>query len=454
MKHVANDNLVIVGTAHISAESVKEVEQAIAEHKPDIVAIELDANRLKALLDEQSWESTKIVDLIKGGNAFFFLAQIFMGSVQRKLGEKLGVKPGSEMLAAVNAAKEKNMKLELVDRDIGITMKKAYVSMSTREKMRLLWHFTKAMVGFEDEDEEEIDLEELMKEDVITMMIEELQKVAPSVTEVLIFERDTYLAKKIDECSKRGKVVAVVGAGHMKGIKEKLADIENTPSFESLEAMPKRSNAPLARGFWTVGLSLAGIISLLVFFNFLQPDTFRTATALLLAGFTFQAVGAGLMAKRKHVGLLKLLGYSIPIIIVALILWLVYKIVFLGDTGSVSELQSVFLTWFLINGIFSAIGAALALGHPASIATAFFAAPFTSLHPGVAAGWFAGYVEAKVRSPTVGDFKGISTIERFRDFYTNKVVRVLMVTALANVGSAIATWVAAGLIFSGHNPFF
>lgn len=386
MKVVVNDRLVLVGTAHVSKASVEEVEQAIKEHKPDIVAIELDEKRYEVLTNKKKWEETPVTDMIRGGKAFFFLAQVFLASIQRRLGKEFGAEPGSEMLAAINSAKQYELRVELVDRDITITLRKAWRTMGLREKFRLFWEFSKAMVGYSDE--EEIDLEEIMNEDAITMMIEELSKIAPSVTRILVYERDAYIAKKLDALSEKKKVLAVVGAGHLKGIQENLAKIDDTPSFEELNAVPK-----------------------------------------------------------KRIRLGRTIAYAIPLLFFALLFWLVYNGLTTQDPNYWVDLRSVLFTWFIINGVCSAIGAALARGHPYSIATAFLAAPFTSLNPAVAAGWFAGAVEAKVRTPTVRDFQNLSTIETTKQFLNNRVIRVLMVAALANIGSVIGTFIAGAEIF-------
>ena len=388
MKVVVSDRLVLVGTAHVSPASVKEVEETIAEHEPDIVAVELDEKRYEVLKNKQKWEDTPVTDMIRGGRAFFFLAQVFLSSIQRRLGKEFGAEPGSEMLAAINTAEGHNIRVELVDRDIAITLRKAWRTMGFREKMRLFWEFNKAMVGFYDE-EEEIDLEEIMQEDVITMMVEELSKIAPSVTKILIYERDAFIAKKLYGLTKKGKVVAVVGAGHLKGIQKNLAHIDRTPSFRELNRVPEKR--------------------------------FKLGTTI---------------------------AYLIPILFASLLLWLAYNGLTTENPTYWEDLQSVLLIWFLINGICSAAGAALARGHPYSILTAFLAAPFTSLNPAVAAGWFAGAVEAKVRTPTIRDFKELSAIETTKQFLNNRVIRVLMVAALANVGSIIGTFIAGGQIVS------
>lgn len=383
---MVNDKLVLVGTAHVSKASVEEVEEVISEHKPDIVAVELDEKRYEVLMNKKKWEDTPITDMIRGGKAFFFLAQVFLASIQRRLGKEFGAEPGSEMLAAIESAKERTIRVELVDRDITITLRKAWRTMGFREKFRLFWEFSKAMVGYTDE--EEIDLEEIMNEDAITMMIEELSKIAPSVTKILVYERDAYIAKKLSALTTEGKVVAVVGAGHLKGIQENLSNIDNTPSFEELNAVPK-----------------------------------------------------------KRIRLGKVIAYAIPILFITLLGWLIYNGLTTSDPDYWDNLRRVMLTWFLINGLCSAAGALIARGHPYSIATAFLAAPFTSLNPAVAAGWFAGAVEAKVRTPTVRDFQNLSELETTRQFLNNRVIRVLMVAALANIGSVIGTFVAGAEIF-------
>ena len=370
------DNIILVGTAHISKDSVEEVKQAIVKYKPDVVAVELCQRRYESLTKKDKWENTPVTSLIKSNNAYLMLAQIFLGSIQRKLGKELGVEPGSEMITAMEEAKRHKIKVELVDRDISITLKRAWKKMGFREKFRLIWEFLKAMVGFEEEELEEIDLKKLMDQDMISSMLEEFGKIAPSVTTVLIHERDKYIAKKINDATKKGTVLAVVGAGHLKGVEKHLKKKKLDVDLKSLEYIPE-----------------------------------------------------------KRFSVLKIIGYMIPLAFVALI---VYGFL----TKGLESVANMFLYWFLINGVFSAIGAAIARGHIFSILTAFVAAPITSLNPAIAAGWVAGYVEAKIRPPVVKDFQNISKIESLRDFWKNRVIRLLLVVALANVGSMIGTFVA------------
>jgi len=377
-----SDKIILVGTAHISKDSIKEVKESIEKYKPDVVAVELCKRRYEGITKKDKWENTPVTSLLKSNNAYFMLAQTFLSSIQRKLGKDQGVEPGSEMIAAMDEAKKHNTDIALVDRDISVTLKRAWKKMGIREKFRLVWEFLKAILGYEEEELEELDLKEIMDQDVISAMMEEFGEIAPSVVNVLIHERDKYIAKKILDESKKGRVVAVVGAGHIQGIKKHLEKKELNVDLEELEYVPS-----------------------------------------------------------KRFSVLKTIGYAIPVVFAALI---VYAFYFKG----LDLALEMFIYWFLINGIFSAIGTAIARGHPLSIATAFIAAPITSLNPAIAAGWVAGYVEAKLRTPVIKDFKGLSKVDSLRDFWNNRVIRLLMVVALANVGSMIGTVVAFPYITS------
>ena len=385
MEEKINDNIILIGTAHISEESVNEVRQAIETYKPDIVAVELCQRRYDTITQKDKWENTPVSALIKSNNAYFMIAQTFLSSIQRRLGEEYGVAPGSEMIAAMEEAKKHNIKVALVDRDITVTLKRAWRKMGIREKFRVIWEFLKAMIGYDEEELEELDLKELMKQDVISQMMEEFSKIAPSAATVLISERDQYIAQKIFDESKKGKIVAVVGAGHITGIKKHLQTQELNINLQELEKITK-----------------------------------------------------------KRISLVKIIEVAIPVIFFSVIGWIIYS----TGIDSWNKIKDIFLVWFLVHGILSAVGAAIARGHPLSILTAFAAAPFTSLEPFFAPGWFAGLVEIKLRKPLIKDFQDLSKLESMRDFFKNKVIRLLMVVALANLGSMIGTIIALPWILS------
>lgn len=377
MQVTIDDTIILIGTAHISRKSVDEVTEVIERYQPDVVAVELCQRRYDGLTKKDVWENTPITKLIKSNNAYFLLAQTFLASIQRKLGKQHGVEPGSEMIAAIKEAEDRKIPVKLVDRDIAVTLKRAWKRMGFFEKLRIFWEFMKAIVGFDEEELEEIDFEELMDKDMISTMLDEFGKIAPSVTKVLINERDMFIAQHIKDISQKNKkVVAVVGAGHLKGIETYLRDPSFSIDIHDLETLPT-----------------------------------------------------------KRFSVLKIIGYLIPVLFAVLI---GYAFFYKGFEFA----SLMFIYWFLINGICSAIGTAIARGHPLSILTAFIAAPITSLNPAIAAGWVAGYVEAKVRTPLVKDFKQLSNIESFKDFWNNRVIRLLLVVALANLGSMIGTVIA------------
>ena len=382
MQVKVNDNIILIGTAHISEESVNEVKEAIQKYKPNIVAVELCKRRYESITNKDKWENTPVTALLKSNNAYLMLAQTFLSSIQRRLGKEYGVEPGSEMVAAMKEAENNNLEVALVDRDISVTLKRAWKTMGIREKFRLVWEFLKAMIGFDEEELEGLDLKEIMDQDVISAMMEEFGQIAPSITTVLIHERDTYIAKKILDESKKGKVVAVVGAGHIKGIQKHLQEKTLDVDLKELEYVPE-----------------------------------------------------------KRFSVLKTIGYAIPVVFAIMVIYAFYY-------KGVDLAVEMFLYWFLINGVCSAIGTIIARGHPFSIITAFFAAPITSLNPAIAAGWVAGFVEAKMRTPKIKDFKNLSNLESLKDFLNNRVIRLLMVVALANVGSMIGTVIAFPYIAS------
>ena len=379
--------ITLVGTAHVSRDSVREVEETIARVKPAVVAVELDENRRKALVDRKGFEQTPITDLLKGGRGSFILAQTLLASYQRRMGAKEGVEPGAEMLAALHAAEASGAKVALVDRDIGVTLRRAYGLMRFREKMRLSWELFKSVLGAEDE--EDVRVSEILQEDVLTTMMAELAAMAPTVANVLIHERDAYLAANIHEAAKDGHVVAVLGAGHLKGVQQHLLKPQEIPAKAPLEAIPR---------------------------------------------------------KRFPVG--KMIGWALILSLVGFLAYGLYEGLRSGDFRKALDIA---VAYVLITGICSGLGALVARAHPLSVATAFVAAPFTILHPTLAAGWFSGLVEAKFRTPTVKDFHDVSKLQTLREFWANRLMRVLMVAALTNIGAMIGAYGALAYFLGEAN---
>ncbi|HIJ99134.1 TPA: TraB family protein [archaeon] len=209
--------LKIIGTSHISPESIRQIESTIKKEKPDCVAVELDPGRLEGLLRKQTIGFRSISQI---GVRNFFVAKIF-SSIQRYLGRKTGVMPGEEMLTAVNIAREIRADLALIDQNILVTLERMR-SIPFIEKLKLFFSlFKKSNV------DEKIDLRKVPLERVVEKVLDELKKISPNLYKVLVEERDTYMANHLFNLSQKyNKIVAVVGVGHRKGILKALKELE------------------------------------------------------------------------------------------------------------------------------------------------------------------------------------------------------------------------------------
>jgi pheromone shutdown-related protein TraB len=224
--------IIVVGTAHISEESIAEVQRTIEAERPDVVAVELDPGRYQALVHPEQQEAS-IKDILSSGKLYQFLVHWLLAYVQNKLGSEVGVKPGSEMLSAIDAARSVGASIAFVDRDINVTIARFWAKMRLIEKLRMLI----ALLGLTTSDEE-IDLNEITNDDTISQLVTELRQFSPNAAQVLVDERDAYLAGNLLKL--HGKIVAVVGAGHKEGIKHYLEHPELVPPLEELNTVPKK----------------------------------------------------------------------------------------------------------------------------------------------------------------------------------------------------------------------
>jgi pheromone shutdown-related protein TraB len=233
------ENLTIIGTAHVSKESIEEVKDAIYDQKPEVVAIELDDGRYKRLIQERDGveEHISVTKIIKEDKVGVFIASVLLTVIQSKIGNKLEVKPGSEMIAAVDAGEEINSEIICIDRDINITLQRVMNKMSFYEKIKFI--FSTIYSLFDDDEEDIEDIEDLKNQDTLEEVMEYFKKTSPSVYEVLVKERDAYLAKSIIDI-KNNHIIAVVGAGHKKGIIQYLDHPDKIPSIEEITNVEKK----------------------------------------------------------------------------------------------------------------------------------------------------------------------------------------------------------------------
>ena len=210
---------VLVGTAHISRESAELVREVIEKERPDAVCVELDSQRYRALSEKRRWDSLDLKQVIRDQQLSPLIANLLLASYQKKLGGALGVVPGTELLEATKVAEELGIPVSLCDRDVRITLRRAWASMSFFKKSQLLSVMLAGVFGRPELSEE--DLRRIRQRDVLTELMQELGEALPDIKRVLIDERDAYLAHKIRETPGR-RIVAVVGAGHVEGMSRAL----------------------------------------------------------------------------------------------------------------------------------------------------------------------------------------------------------------------------------------
>ena len=252
---VNNKEIILIGTAHISNVSANLVKDTIESENPDCVCLELDEKRYKSMVNSQKWENLNLKEIIKKRQLSTLLVNVILSAYQNKLAKKMGVKPGTEFLTASKTCKELNIPIELCDRDIRITLRRTWHSLTFIEKLKLIFSDTGQKI--EGEMSEEM-LAELRKTDVISKMINDVGKSIPSLIRVLIDERDDYLAENIRNAP-GDKIIAVVGAGHMNGIVNILTTGKKI-NREKIEKIPKASPVLKIIG-WGIPLIIIGSIA-------------------------------------------------------------------------------------------------------------------------------------------------------------------------------------------------
>ena len=379
---VLGKEVILVGTAHISRKGVELVGETISSERPDVVCVELCENRYHSIFNKQKWENSKITHIIREGKSWLFLSNIILSSFERKLGKNVNVSPGEEMVAAIKTANRFKIPFELIDRDVQVTLKRTWKLLSLKEKFKLFGGIVAGIFETDDIDEEFI--EKLKGSDMLSEVINEVSREAPTIKKVLIDERDKYMANRILSLDAK-KIVAVVGAGHIKGIKAILMRTKKTSKIsripEEYLTVPKRSN-------------------LMKYSAYMIPFIFT-----LLLGYSFFSGGS-------HVA------------------------------------YEMFEKWFILNAIFAGIGAVIAMAHPFTIISAMISAPFTSLTPAFGAGWVAGLVEAKIRGPKVKDFNSLKNIDSIHSLFKNRISKIILVAALVNLGSSIGSFIAIPYILT------
>lgn len=378
-----NRKITLIGTAHVSAESISEVENVISDIKPDCVAIELDEKRYESITNPDKYRELDIIKVLKRKEGFLLLANIVMASFQKRMGKNTGVKPGEEMVAAINKAKELNIPTALVDRPIQITFRRAWKKTSAYGKTQLLSALLAS--GFSKDEISSEEIENLKQSSEMDSMMKELSEVMPAVKQVLIDERDQYLASHIWK-TEGNNIVAVLGAGHLPGVEAHLKKIaENQASTDTSE--------------------IASIPESSIFS--------------------------------------KIMMWLIPVLIVAVIAFGFY----IGGKDAGSKMALNWILWNgILAGLGALIAGGNPLTILVSFVGAPVTSLCPFIGVGIVAGIVQAAIckpqvkDLETLSDDAGSIKG---------FYKNKILRVLLVFLLSSVGSSIGTFAAgAGIVIN------
>jgi len=370
-------DLYLVGTAHVSQRSVTDVGRVIRDLTPDTVCVELDAARHQALVDPKRWRNLDIFDVIRERRVLFTLSSLVLTSYQRRLGEKLGVRPGAEMLAAIDEAALVGARLLLVDRDIQATLKRTWAALSLWDCVQLIGTLVGSLFAGGEITEEQV--EALKDRDTISELVREFAEVMPRLQRPLIDERDRFLMSSIREAP--GKcVVAVVGAGHVSGMIGYL----NTPvDRDALSQIP-------------------------------PPSWLRRIASWVLPLLGLGALAAALLSSTAWAdgGHFETPGQRVRRMLVGLVL--IHALCVIGP-------------------------AVLARARLLTLLLAPLASSVLSFLPRADAGRVAAFLEASLRQPTLGDREGLSQVASLQDWFQNRFTRVLLVGFAVTIGSSVAS---------------
>ncbi len=378
----------LLGTAHVSRESVEAVQEAIASGDFDAVAVELDTQRLQALSDPEALAKLDLVKVIREGKAALFAANLGLAAYQRRLAEQLGIEPGAELKAAVDEAHSLDLPVHLIDREVGITFKRIAAQLGFFGRIKLVGGLFAGLLVDDEVGAE--DIEKLKQGDMLESSFGEFAKDSPALYDTLIDERDRYMAARLREAGEEVQardrqmpveILAVVGAGHLKGLSKFLQDETRDPAMlrAELDHVDKKRKVP----WFTLAI-----------------------TVLVLGGITW--------------------GF-----------W----------RGGVAVGTDLLMQWVLFTAGLAAVGCAAAGGHPLSILAGAIAAPLKPFRPGIPSGAFSALVELRMRKPAYGDFLALrDDAQTLRGWYRNRVSRVVLNFVLTNLGTGIGVWLAGARI--------
>ncbi len=385
--------MILLGTAHVSRKSVEDVDRLFREHKPDTVCVELCDSRYQSLRDPDRWKKLDLARVIKDGKIGLLASSLILSAFQKKIGETTGARPGDEMVRAADLAVKAGVRLVLADREVRITLSRAWRQVGLWSKMWLASNLFASLLVKEDIEEEEI--ERLKQEDVLVELFTSLPPRYQSVREIIIDERDKYLAGRILQAARgeaqivnaaegsNGKqkpqsgaaktVLVVIGAGHLQGVARTIED-NAVVDFAALEHV---------------------------------PPTRKWRTLLTFLGFSAVALAVSAYGVRA------------------------------------ANVQEITITWIISRALGAGLGTLLAGAHPVTILVTAALAPISiviSLFTGTRLWMFSALAELRFRKPRVEDFEGIAADTEaglFKSLYKNRVLHLFWVITGSSIGLTI-----------------
>ncbi|MCB1168861.1 MAG: TraB/GumN family protein [Leptospiraceae bacterium] len=421
-------DILVLGTAHVSRRSVEDVQHAFREFQPDSVCVELCRPRHEAIRDPERWKKLDLGKVIRQKKLALLVANLMLSAFQKKIGEKSGVEPGAEMKEALKLAKEEDSEVVLADREIRATLSRAWARVGFFRRMWLGSYLLSSLLVREEVDPEEV--EKLKEEDAFADLFKSLPSRYNSIKEVIIDERDHYLAESIRRAAsdhpELERVSDVDGAGATT-IGGKPGDGEGAdsdgPSAKKKKAAASRKSS---------------------------SKTSRKGRKRVLA-----VVGAGhlpgilkALEEKQSVSLQELSEVPTSRPIRTILAWVVFSVVLilLGTTivtgGGEKAVKEALLAWIFSRSVFAGLGAILALAHPLSILVTIIMAPIVILFPWFRLWMFPAFTENWLRRPRVEDFERIAEDTDtagglFKSLYTNRVLHLIWVVMLVSMGLTI-----------------